>query len=69
MSPRTIYLGRLIGLYCVLVALAMISHKQATVETMTALIHDAPVLFFVSVVAMVARLKGKDSLYIKTTPP
>lgn len=56
MSPRTIYLGRLIGLYCVLVALAMVSHKQATVETMTALIHDAPVLFFVSLVAMVAGL-------------
>jgi hypothetical protein len=34
----------------------MISHKQATVETMTALIHDAPVLFLVSVVAMVAGL-------------
>ena len=56
MSPRTIYLGRLIGLYCVLVALAMISHKQTTVETMTALIHDTPVLFFVSIVAMVAGL-------------
>jgi hypothetical protein len=56
MSPRTIYLGRLIGLYCVLIALCMISHKQATVDTMTALGHDAPVLFFVSVMAMVAGL-------------
>jgi len=34
----------------------MISHKQTTVETMTALIHDTPVLFFVSIVAMVAGL-------------
>jgi hypothetical protein len=56
MAPRTIYLGRLIGLYCVLLALAMISHEKATVETMTALIHNAPVLFFVSVVAMAAGL-------------
>jgi len=56
MSPRTIYLGRLIGLYCVLIALCMISHKQATVDTMTALVHDAPVLFFVSITAMVAGL-------------
>ena len=56
MSPRTIYLGRLIGLYCVLIALAMISHRQATVDTTTALVHDAPVLFFVSIVAMVACL-------------
>ncbi|MGA8871980.1 MAG: hypothetical protein WB460_12620 [Candidatus Acidiferrales bacterium] len=56
MSPRTIYLGRLIGLYCVLIALAMISHKQVTVDTITVLVHDAPVLFSVSVMAMVAGL-------------
>jgi hypothetical protein len=56
MSPRTIYLGRLIGLYCVLIALSMISHKQATVDTMTGLVHNAPVLFFASVMAMVAGL-------------
>jgi hypothetical protein len=34
----------------------MMSHKQATVDTTTALIHDAPVLFFASVMAMVAGL-------------
>jgi len=56
MSPRTVYLGRLIGLYCVFLALAMMSHKQATVETMTALIHNAPLLFFISVAALVAGL-------------
>jgi hypothetical protein len=56
MSPRTIYLGRLIGLYCVLIALSMITHKQATVDTMTALVHNAPLLFFASVMAMVAGL-------------
>src|ERR1700687_2465627 len=56
MSPRTIYLGRLIGFYCVLMALAMLSHKQATVETMTALVHGAPLLFFASIVALVAGL-------------
>jgi len=56
MSPRTIYLGRLIGLYCVLIALSMMSHKQATVDTMTALVHNMPVLFFASVMAMVAGL-------------
>ncbi len=56
MSPRTIYLGRLIGLYCVLLALAMISHKQATVETIIALMHDAPALLLASIVAMAAGL-------------
>jgi hypothetical protein len=56
MPRRTIYLGRLIGLYCIFIAVAMMSHKQAAVMTMTALIHDAPVLFMVSVLAMVAGL-------------
>jgi len=56
MSPRTIYLGRLIGLYCVLLALAMISHKQATVETINAFMYDAPVLLLASIVAMAAGL-------------
>lgn len=56
MSPRTIYLGKLLGLYCVIVALVMMSHKQTIVDTMTTLVHDAPLLFFVSVIAMVAGL-------------
>jgi hypothetical protein len=34
----------------------MISHKQTAVETMTALVHDAPVLFLASLLAMVAGL-------------
>ena len=56
MLPRTIYLGKLTGLYCLIVALAMISHKQASVETMTALVHDAPLLLFASLLAMAAGL-------------
>jgi hypothetical protein len=56
MLSRTIYLGKLIGLYCLFVALAMISHKQTTVETMTTLVHDAPVLFLASLLAMAAGL-------------
>jgi hypothetical protein len=56
MLSRTIYLGKLIGLYCLFVALAMIFHKHTTVETMTALVHDAPVLFLASLLAMAAGL-------------
>jgi uncharacterized membrane protein len=37
-------------------ALAMISHKQTAVETMKALVHDAPVLFLASLLAMAAGL-------------
>ena len=31
MSPRTLFLSRLIGLYCILVALSMMTRRQATV--------------------------------------
>lgn len=44
MSTKTRFLSRLIGLYCMLVALAMASHRQATVDTVTALVHNAPLL-------------------------
>jgi len=45
MSPRTAFLGKLIGLYYILVSLSMLRHKQATVEMVTALVHNPPVLF------------------------
>jgi len=30
---------------CVLISLAMLIHKQATVDVLTALLHNAPMLF------------------------
>ena len=39
MSLRTLFLSRLIGLYCVLVALSMMTRRQATLEAVTALLH------------------------------
>jgi len=45
MSPRTAFLGKLIGLYYILVSLSMLRHKQATVEMVTALVHNPPMLF------------------------
>jgi len=55
-ARQTIYLGRLIGLYCIIVALVMLSHKQAIVETITQFVHDGPLLFFASLVGMVIGL-------------
>ena len=37
MSPRTIFLSKLLGLYCVVVGLAMLVHRNATSETMKAM--------------------------------
>jgi hypothetical protein len=56
MTRRTVYLGRLIGLYCLFIAMAMMGHKQTTVDTMTALVHDAPALLLASLAALVAGL-------------
>ena len=56
MSPRTVFLSRLIGLYCILVSLVMMAHPQATVQTLTALVHTPPVLLLAGIVALVAGL-------------
>jgi len=56
MSARTIFLSRLIGLYLILISLAMIAHKQATMDSMNALVHNAPVLLVVGVIAVAAAL-------------
>ena len=53
MSHRTVFLSRLIGLYCILVSFALAAHRQDTVETTTALIHTPPVLFLVGIIALI----------------
>jgi hypothetical protein len=56
MSSRTTFLSKLVGLYLILISLAMPAHKQATIDSINALIHNAPVLFVIGVVAVVAGL-------------
>jgi ABC-type amino acid transport system permease subunit len=50
MSPRTAFLSRLIGLFSILVSLALATHKQATVDTLTALVHNPPMLLIFGIV-------------------
>lgn len=56
MSSRTVFLGRLIGLYCILLALSMIVHKQASVESVTALLHSPALTMLLGVVTVAAGL-------------
>jgi hypothetical protein len=56
MSPLTTFLSKLIGLFFILVSLAMVSHKQATLETITALLHDPPALLAIAMIALSAGL-------------
>jgi hypothetical protein len=52
MSSRTIFLARLIGLYCILVIPSMLLHRQATVDWMTALLNNAALLWVLSVITL-----------------
>jgi len=56
MSPCTLFLSRLIGLYCILVALSMITRKQATVETVTALVQNPSMMLILGVITLAAGL-------------
>ena len=56
MLPRTLFLSRLIGLYCILVALSMITHKQATLESVTAVLHDSSMMFVLGAITLAAGL-------------
>jgi vacuolar-type H+-ATPase subunit I/STV1 len=56
MSPRTLFLSRLIGLYCIVAALSMFLRGEAIVGTVTLLLRDAPLMFFVGVVTLSAGL-------------
>ena len=56
MPPRTTFLSRLIGIYAILISLSMLTHKRATIEMVTALVHSPPVLYLVGVMLVVAGL-------------
>jgi hypothetical protein len=56
MSPLTIFLSRLIGLSAILLSLSLVSHKEASIGTMTALVHNAPLLMIFGMVWLVAGL-------------
>jgi hypothetical protein len=52
MFSRTIFLAKLIGLYCILVIPSMLLHRQATVDWMTALLNNAALLWVLSVITL-----------------
>jgi hypothetical protein len=56
MSQRTIFLSRLIGLYCVIFALSMVAHEQAMVNAVTELVHSPGVVLAFGAVVVAAGL-------------
>jgi len=53
---RTLFLSRLIGLYCLLVGLSMMSHKQRTVDGVTALLQNPSLTLLLGLIALAASL-------------
>jgi len=56
MSPLTVYLGKLIGIFLIVVSGAMALDKASLVEIVTALIDDRALLLIVGMAALVAGL-------------
>lgn len=56
MSSRTVFLSKLIGLYCILVSLSMGINKQATVPAVIAVVHSAPLLFIFGLILVAVGL-------------
>jgi hypothetical protein len=56
MLPRTLFLSRLIGLYCIIVALSMITCKQATLESVTAVLRDPSMMLVLGAIMLLAGL-------------
>ncbi len=49
MSVRTVFLAQLFGLYCIIMAAAMLPHPEAFVTTVNALVADAPLVLIAGV--------------------
>jgi hypothetical protein len=56
MSPRTIFLSRLLGLFLLAVSLSLLLRGQELLAIMSALINDAPVLTNLGMAALLAGL-------------
>ncbi len=52
MATRTSFLGRLIGLYFIFITLSMVTHRQAIVETVKALLYDPKMMFVLGVITL-----------------
>lgn len=53
-SSLTIFLAKFLGLYCIVVALAMTIRRQSTIAAIEALIRDPPLLLLAEVLTLAA---------------
>lgn len=56
MSTTTRFLSRLLGLYCLVIAVAMLAQRQATIVTVGELLQDRPLMYVLGVLCVFAGL-------------
>lgn len=56
MLPLTIFLAKFLGLYCIILALAMMTRKASAVATMKALVASPPLLLLAEVISLAGGL-------------
>jgi hypothetical protein len=56
MSPRTIFLSKLMGLFAGIIAITMAANREATVTAFVMLVHDPAALWVTGMVAVAAGL-------------
>ena len=56
MSPVSVYLARLIGLYCIVVAVAMVVRRKETIAAVDAMMADSGLMMLTGVLALAAGL-------------
>jgi hypothetical protein len=56
MSPLTIFLAKLLGLYCIIFAPAMMMRKQSAVATIKAVTANPPLLLFAEIISLACGL-------------
>jgi hypothetical protein len=69
MLPRTSFLSRLMGLYCLICGLTMIVHREAFLDAMAKLTSDPAALLCVSVSTVIAGLALVLAHNLWTSPP
>jgi hypothetical protein len=52
MLPLTIFLGKLLGLYCVVVSVAMMANKRTTVAAVNAMIRNPAIILLAAIVGL-----------------
>jgi hypothetical protein len=56
MSSRTLFLSRLLGLYCIVMGLSMFLRGQPMVDTVTSMLGNAPLMLVLAIVVVIAGL-------------